>query len=86
MLLLPILTKSVDLVLNGRNNFWLRSVVSSTNFANCNNNGNANNNGASNANYVRPITYTRLKYESQVLERIKSKEVSTDPKRENETG
>jgi len=61
---LTIFNKSVDLVSNGRNNVWLRSVVSSTNFANCNNNGNANNNGASNANYVRPITYTRLKYES----------------------
>ena len=81
MQILPRLTKSVDLVSNGRNNVWLRSVVSSTNFANCNNNGNANNNGASNANYVRPITYTRLKYESYVLERIKSKEASTDPKK-----
>nr|DAG47192.1 MAG TPA: hypothetical protein [Caudoviricetes sp.] len=29
--------------------------MSSTNFANVNNNGNANYNGAANANYVRPI-------------------------------
>ena len=38
-----------------RSNFWLRSVASSTNFVNCNNNGNANNNNASNSNGVRPI-------------------------------
>ena len=37
-----------------RANWWLRDVVSATNFANVNNNGNANNNSASNANGVRP--------------------------------
>ena len=36
--------------------YWLRSVQSSTNFANVNNNGNANNNNASNSNGVRPIS------------------------------
>jgi hypothetical protein len=41
---------------SARNNWWLRAVASSTNFANVNNNGNANNNGASNANGVRPIS------------------------------
>ena len=35
-------------------NWWLRSVVSGSNFANVNNNGNANNNNASNSNGVRP--------------------------------
>lgn len=45
----------INPVLFGRGTSWLRSVVSSTNFANCNNNGNANNNGASNALYVRPL-------------------------------
>jgi hypothetical protein len=35
-------------------NWWLRSVVSATNFANVNNNGNANNNNASNSNGIRP--------------------------------
>lgn len=29
-------------------NWWLRDVVSGSNFANVNNNGNCNNNGASN--------------------------------------
>lgn len=37
-----------------RANWWLRDVVSATNFANVNNNGNANNNGASNSNGIRP--------------------------------
>ena len=37
-----------------RANWWLRDVVSSTNFANVNSNGNANNNNASNANGIRP--------------------------------
>lgn len=35
-------------------NWWLRSVVNGTNFANVNNNGNANNNNASNSNGIRP--------------------------------
>lgn len=39
----------------GRDSFWLRSVVSSTNFANCGNRGNANSYGASNALFVRPL-------------------------------
>lgn len=40
-----------------RANWWLRDVVSSSNFANVNNNGNCNNNNASNANIgVRPIS------------------------------
>ena len=38
-----------------RANWWLRDVVSASNFANVNNNGNANYNNASNANIgVRP--------------------------------
>ena len=37
-----------------RANWWLRGVVSASNFANVNNNGNANNNGAGNALGVRP--------------------------------
>lgn len=37
-----------------RANWWLRGVVSATNFANVNNNGNANNNSASNSLGVRP--------------------------------
>ena len=37
-----------------RANWWLRDVVSATNFANVNNNGNANYNNASNSNGVRP--------------------------------
>ena len=38
-----------------RANWWLRDVVSASNFANVNNNGNANYNSASNANIgVRP--------------------------------
>ena len=37
-----------------RADWWLRDVVSATNFANVNNNGNANNNGASNSNGIRP--------------------------------
>jgi hypothetical protein len=47
--------RGFNAVTSARNNFWLSSVVSTTNFANCNNNGNANNNGASNSNGVRPI-------------------------------
>lgn len=40
----------------GRNNFWLRSVVSSTSFANCATSGFAGNGGgASNALFVRPL-------------------------------
>ena len=39
-----------------RANWWLRSAVSSANFANVNNNGNANYNNASNSNGVRPIS------------------------------
>ena len=35
-------------------NWWLRDVVSATNFANVNNNGNANNNNAGNSNGIRP--------------------------------
>lgn len=35
-------------------NWWLRDVVSASNFANVNNNGNANNNNASNSNGIRP--------------------------------
>ena len=47
-------------------NWWLRDVVSSTNFANVNNNGNANNNNASNSNGIRPDFDAResLKIES----------------------
>ena len=37
-----------------RANWWLRGVVSATNFANVNNNGNANYNNASNSNGFRP--------------------------------
>ena len=37
-----------------RANWWLRDVVSATNFANVNNNGNANYNNASNGNGIRP--------------------------------
>lgn len=37
-----------------RSNWWLRSVVTATNFANVNNNGNCNNNNAGNSNGVRP--------------------------------
>jgi hypothetical protein len=36
------------------NNWWLRSVNSSTNFWNVNTNGDANNNNASNSNGVAP--------------------------------
>ena len=43
------------LIACNRYTWWLSSVVSSTNFANVNNNGNANYNNASNANGVRPI-------------------------------
>ena len=39
----------------GRYNFWLRAVVSTTEFAYCTYNGIAYYVGASNANYVRPI-------------------------------
>lgn len=39
----------------GRNGFWLRSVVSSANFAICNGYGSASSYGASGASYVRPI-------------------------------
>ena len=39
-----------------RANWWLRTVVSGTNFANVNNNGNANYNNASYSNGVRPIS------------------------------
>ena len=39
----------------GRNTFWLRSVVSSLNFANCDPYGFATYYGASNALYVRPL-------------------------------
>ena len=39
----------------GRYYFWLRSVVSSTHFANCADYGYANISSASNAGYVRPI-------------------------------
>lgn len=39
----------------GRARFWLRSVVSSTAFAYCDNTGYANFSGASNALYVRPL-------------------------------
>ena len=39
----------------GRNNFWLRSVVSSAYFAGCNIGGGATYNGASYAGYVRPL-------------------------------
>jgi len=42
-----------------RNNAWLSSVSSGSNFCNVNNNGNANNNNASNANVVRPISCSR---------------------------
>ena len=38
-----------------RANWWLRDVVSATNFANVNNNGNANYNNASNGNGIRPL-------------------------------
>lgn len=37
-----------------RANWWLRDVVSATNFANVNNNGNANYNNAGNSNGFRP--------------------------------
>lgn len=40
---------------NGRNDFWLRSVVSSTGFALCTYASNANYSGASNMFFVRPI-------------------------------
>lgn len=40
-----------------RTNYWLRSVASSSNFSNANNNGNANYNDASNRNYCRPLDY-----------------------------
>ena len=39
----------------GRGDSWLRSVVSSTYFANCGYDGRAGYSGASNAFYVRPI-------------------------------
>jgi hypothetical protein len=39
----------------GRNYVWLRSVVSSTYFANCYISGNANYSGASGAYCVRPL-------------------------------
>ena len=39
----------------GRSAFWLRSVVSSTNFASCTSGGNAIHSGASTATYVRPL-------------------------------
>ena len=39
----------------GRITYWLRSVVSSTNFAICYNHGNANGYGALGAQYVRPL-------------------------------
>ena len=39
---------------NSRNNAWLSSISSGTNFCNVNNNGNANNNAAHNSNAVRP--------------------------------
>ena len=38
--------------------WWLRAVVSGSNFANVNSNGNANYNNASNSNGVRPIVKT----------------------------
>ena len=41
-------------LITNRGNWWLRCVVSSTNFANVNSTGNANNNNASNSNGVRP--------------------------------
>ncbi|MCC8047308.1 MAG: DUF6273 domain-containing protein [Clostridiales bacterium] len=43
-----------------RANWWLRDVVSASNFANVNNNGNANYNNASNVNGVRPILIPHL--------------------------
>lgn len=45
----------INSVQYGRNNFWLRSVVSSANFASCSSYGGASAVGASNAFYVRPI-------------------------------
>lgn len=42
-----------------RYNWWLSTVVSSTNFANVNNNGNANYNNASKSQGVRPISGLR---------------------------
>jgi hypothetical protein len=45
----------INPVLFGRNAFWLRSVVSSTNFAHCTTHGYANYNGASSAVFVRPL-------------------------------
>jgi hypothetical protein len=52
--LLPVF-KFINPIQFGRSYFWLRSVVSSTGFAYCNNNGAAVNNGASNAFNVRPL-------------------------------
>jgi len=46
---------------NSRNNAWLSSISSGTNFCNVNNNGNANNNAAHNSNAVRPISCIRAK-------------------------
>ena len=64
---LPLFALAPHLINPGRFLWWLRAVVSSTNFANVNNNGNANNNNASNSNGVRPrftVIYRkiRLKY------------------------
>lgn len=61
---LTIFNKSVGLVSSGRGFVWLRSVVVSPCFAVCGSGGPAVSGGASAAYCVRPITYTRLKYES----------------------
>ena len=47
--------KFINPVHTGRGVFWLRSVVSSTLFANCSHTGNATCDGASGALYVRPL-------------------------------
>ena len=57
---LPLFALAPHLINPGRFGWWLRAVVSSTNFANVNNNGNANNNNASNSGGVRPDFTTKL--------------------------
>lgn len=52
--LLPVF-KFINPIQFGRSDYWLRSVVSSTNFAYCHPHGYASSSGASYAHYVRPL-------------------------------